>query len=277
MPASSRQGKWLELYSCRPMTTLSPGPAGPNWAATRPAAADTEGISVAGKCRRASRMSSPRSTGTPSAMTPRYWIMAEAVRPAAVRGHVVRCGSPGVSSGRDEVVPITAGQRLQHAVGGTNRRTARRVARRPARLTCAAGHVPAAILQYFQLRWRGDTMKAVPMSLRGYQRSWLSVDLIAGATLAAVAIPETMGYTSIAQTPVVTGLYTVIFPDARVRPAGLVPPARRGRGLGDGGHPRRRAGGARDRRAEPRTPRSGWPGAASSRWSAGFSWSSHSC
>jgi MFS superfamily sulfate permease-like transporter len=30
--------------------------------------------------------------------------------------------------------------------------------------------------------------------------------------LAAVAIPETMGYTSIAQTPIVTGLYTVIFP-----------------------------------------------------------------
>ncbi len=52
----------------------------------------------------------------------------------------------------------------------------------------------------------------VPMSLRGYQRSWLTGDIIAGATLAAVAIPETMGYTSIAQTPIVTGLYTVIFP-----------------------------------------------------------------
>jgi high affinity sulfate transporter 1 len=51
-----------------------------------------------------------------------------------------------------------------------------------------------------------------PASLRGYRRSWLATDVIAGATLAAVAIPETMGYTSIAQTPVVTGLYTVIFP-----------------------------------------------------------------
>ncbi len=30
--------------------------------------------------------------------------------------------------------------------------------------------------------------------------------------LAAVAIPECMGYTSIAQTPIVTGLYTIIFP-----------------------------------------------------------------
>jgi len=52
----------------------------------------------------------------------------------------------------------------------------------------------------------------VPTSLRGYQKSWLRTDLIAGVTLAAVAIPETMGYTSIAQTPIVTGLYTVIFP-----------------------------------------------------------------
>jgi len=52
----------------------------------------------------------------------------------------------------------------------------------------------------------------IPVALRGYQRTWLSTDLIAGATLAAVAIPETMGYTSIAQVPVVTGLYTVIFP-----------------------------------------------------------------
>src|SRR3954449_11660157 len=48
--------------------------------------------------------------------------------------------------------------------------------------------------------------------MRSYDRAWLSTDVIAGVTLAAVAIPETMGYTSIAQTPIVTGLYTVIFP-----------------------------------------------------------------
>ena len=54
----------------------------------------------------------------------------------------------------------------------------------------------------------------IPEWLRGYQRSWLTTDLIAGATLSAVAIPETMGYTSIAETPIVTGLYTVIFPTA---------------------------------------------------------------
>src|SRR3954462_2955455 len=55
-------------------------------------------------------------------------------------------------------------------------------------------------------------MNITPASLRGYRRPWLATDVMAGATLAAVAIPETMGYTSIAQTPVVTGLYTVIFP-----------------------------------------------------------------
>jgi len=52
----------------------------------------------------------------------------------------------------------------------------------------------------------------VPVSMRKYQRSWLSTDVVAGVTLAAVAIPETMGYTSISQTPIITGLYTVIFP-----------------------------------------------------------------
>ena len=52
----------------------------------------------------------------------------------------------------------------------------------------------------------------VPPWLRSYDRAWFLPDVIAGVTLAAVAIPECMGYTSIAQTPVVTGLYTVIFP-----------------------------------------------------------------
>ncbi len=52
----------------------------------------------------------------------------------------------------------------------------------------------------------------IPVSLRGYQRSWLTTDLVAGATLAAVAIPECMGYSSIADVPVIAGLYTIIFP-----------------------------------------------------------------
>jgi sulfate permease, SulP family len=42
--------------------------------------------------------------------------------------------------------------------------------------------------------------------------SRISIDVIAGATLAALAIPEVMGYTKIAGTPVITGLYTIILP-----------------------------------------------------------------
>lgn len=50
--------------------------------------------------------------------------------------------------------------------------------------------------------------------LAGYQRAWLSADLVAGLTLAAVAIPEAMGYTKIAGMPVITGIYTVALPAA---------------------------------------------------------------
>ncbi len=53
-------------------------------------------------------------------------------------------------------------------------------------------------------------MNPMPESLRGYQRAWLVRDVIAGLTLSAVAIPEVMGYTSIAQTPIVTGVYSII-------------------------------------------------------------------
>lgn len=44
------------------------------------------------------------------------------------------------------------------------------------------------------------------------QRPQLAADVVAGITLAALAIPEVMGYTRISQTPVVTGLYTMLLP-----------------------------------------------------------------
>ena len=47
-----------------------------------------------------------------------------------------------------------------------------------------------------------------------YQKAWLSKDVVAGITLAALAIPEVMGYTKIAGTPVITGLYTILIPIA---------------------------------------------------------------
>jgi sulfate permease, SulP family len=37
-------------------------------------------------------------------------------------------------------------------------------------------------------------------------------DIVAGVTLAALGIPEVMGYTKIAGTPIVTGLYTLLLP-----------------------------------------------------------------
>ncbi|MFW0793415.1 SulP family inorganic anion transporter [Gordonia sp. CPCC 205515] len=52
----------------------------------------------------------------------------------------------------------------------------------------------------------------VPPAFRGYQPAWLRRDLLAGVTLAAVAIPECMGYSSIAHVPIVAGLYTIILP-----------------------------------------------------------------
>jgi high affinity sulfate transporter 1 len=45
-----------------------------------------------------------------------------------------------------------------------------------------------------------------------YRRSMLARDIVAGITLAALAIPEVMGYTQIAGTPVITGLYTILIP-----------------------------------------------------------------
>jgi sulfate permease, SulP family len=42
--------------------------------------------------------------------------------------------------------------------------------------------------------------------------SQVPADIVAGITLAALAIPEVMGYTKIAQTPVITGLYTILVP-----------------------------------------------------------------
>ncbi|KEF43056.1 MAG: transporter [Cyanobium sp. CACIAM 14] len=44
------------------------------------------------------------------------------------------------------------------------------------------------------------------------RREQLAADMLAGLTLAALAIPEVMGYTRISRTPVETGLYTMLLP-----------------------------------------------------------------
>jgi sulfate permease, SulP family len=45
-----------------------------------------------------------------------------------------------------------------------------------------------------------------------FNRSQASTDILAGVTLAALAIPEVMGYTKISGTPLITGLYTILIP-----------------------------------------------------------------
>jgi sulfate permease, SulP family len=42
----------------------------------------------------------------------------------------------------------------------------------------------------------------------------IPAEIIAGITLAAIAVPEVMGYTKIAGTPLITGLYTMLIPTA---------------------------------------------------------------
>lgn len=45
-----------------------------------------------------------------------------------------------------------------------------------------------------------------------FDRTRVWIDVLAGVTLAALAIPEVMGYSTIAGMPVITGLYTILLP-----------------------------------------------------------------
>ena len=55
---------------------------------------------------------------------------------------------------------------------------------------------------------RPDTRRAAYfVSLRGYERSWLRGDLIAGVTVWAILVPQALAYASIAQVSPVVGLY----------------------------------------------------------------------
>ena len=48
--------------------------------------------------------------------------------------------------------------------------------------------------------------------MRPFQRGAISKNLLAGFTLAAMNIPQSLGYATIAGMPVITGLYTLLFP-----------------------------------------------------------------
>jgi SulP family sulfate permease len=59
-------------------------------------------------------------------------------------------------------------------------------------------------------RWRLPVLEGIlPLD-----KPRIPADVIAGLTLAALAIPEVMGYTKIAGMPVITGLYTILIPIA---------------------------------------------------------------
>src|SRR6267142_1984277 len=57
-----------------------------------------------------------------------------------------------------------------------------------------------------RIRW------PVLQGLLPLDKSRLVPDVMAGITLAALGIPEVMGYTKIIGTPVITGLYTMLLP-----------------------------------------------------------------
>jgi sulfate permease, SulP family len=48
--------------------------------------------------------------------------------------------------------------------------------------------------------------------LRGYQRSWLRGDLLAGVTVAAYLVPQVMAYAEVAGLPAITGLWAAVAP-----------------------------------------------------------------
>ena len=48
--------------------------------------------------------------------------------------------------------------------------------------------------------------------IRPLRRSRIPKDVLAGVTLAAMNIPQALGYTKIAGTPLVTGFYTLLLP-----------------------------------------------------------------
>ena len=52
----------------------------------------------------------------------------------------------------------------------------------------------------------------VPEWIRDYHGDWITLDVVAGLTTAAVVIPKAMAYATIAGLPVQVGLYTAFLP-----------------------------------------------------------------
>ncbi|WP_170332796.1 SulP family inorganic anion transporter [Ruegeria arenilitoris] len=63
-------------------------------------------------------------------------------------------------------------------------------------------------------RKKGKLSLPILQGVLPINRAMLPTEVLAGLTFACLAIPEVMGYTKIAGTPVVTGLYTILIPMA---------------------------------------------------------------
>jgi len=63
-----------------------------------------------------------------------------------------------------------------------------------------------------QQSWTAPIVQRLPGldRLRHYQRSWLSVDLLAGLTVGAMLVPQGMAYAELADMPPVTGFYAAL-------------------------------------------------------------------
>ena len=48
--------------------------------------------------------------------------------------------------------------------------------------------------------------------MRGYERSWVRIDVLAGLAAGTVVVPQGMAYATIAGMPVEIGLYTCMLP-----------------------------------------------------------------
>ena len=86
---------------------------------------------------------------------------------------------------------------------------------RLARCRCGDCKSSRAVEGRLGSRTQGPTFRLpVLQGVLPIERSRVPADVVAGVTLAALGVPEVMGYTKIAGMPVITGLYTILIPIA---------------------------------------------------------------
>lgn len=64
-------------------------------------------------------------------------------------------------------------------------------------------------------------MKIVPEWMRGYGKPWLTGDMVAGAIVTVMLIPQSLAYALLAGLPPQMGLYASILPTVAISPAAV--------------------------------------------------------